>query len=211
MTTDARRPTLCLVSDRRAIGERPLVALIGEAARAGVDLIQIREPDLDDRALVTLARAAVAAVRGTPARVIVNDRADVALAAGAAGVHLRGDSMPAGRVRAMTGPGFLVGRSVHDEGEAAAVDAEGACDYLIFGTVFPSSSKPPEHRAAGLEALGRVCARVDARVLAIGGIPIDRAPEAARAGAAGIAAIQLFATAADLHEIVRALRRAFDT
>ena len=88
------------------MGERPLVALIGEAARAGVDLIQIREPDLDDRALVTLARAAVAAVRGTPARVIVNDRADVALAAGAAGVHLRGDSMP-GRARARDdGPGL---------------------------------------------------------------------------------------------------------
>ncbi len=211
MTTNGRRPTLCLVSDRRAIGERPLVAFIGEAARAGVDLIQIRERDLDDRALVTLARAAVAAARGTPARVIVNDRADVALAAGAAGVHLRGDSMPAGRVRAMTGPGFLVGRSVHDEGEAAAVDAEGACDYLIFGTVFPSSSKPPGHQAIGLAALARVCAGVTAPVLAIGGISIERAADAARAGAAGVAGIQLFAKSDELHETVRALRRAFDT
>jgi thiamine-phosphate pyrophosphorylase len=207
----AGRPTLCLVSDRRAIGERPLVAIIGEAARAGVDLIQIRERDLDDRALVTLARAAVAAVRGTPARVIINDRTDVALAAGAAGVHLRADSIQAGRVREMAGAGFLVGRSVHDEDEAAAVDAEGVCDYLIFGTVFPSSSKPPAHQAMGLAALSRVCARVTAPVLAIGGITIERAPDVARAGASGVAAIQLFAAAADLRETVRALRRAFDT
>ena len=211
MKIDVGRPTLCLVSDRRAIGERPLVAFIGEAARAGVDLIQIRERDLDDRALVTLARDAVAAVRGTGARVIVNDRIDVALAAGAAGVHLRADSIPAGRVRAMAGAGFLVGRSVHHEDEAAASDAEGACDYLIFGTVFPSSSKPPAHQAAGLAALSRVCARVTVPVLAIGGISTARASDVARAGAAGVAAIQLFADAADLHETVRALRRAFDT
>lgn len=211
MAIDDRRPALCLVSNRRTVGERSLVALIGEAARAGVDLIQIRERDLDDRALLTLTRAAVAAVAGTPARVIVNDRTDVALAAGAAGVHLRADSIPAGRVRAMAGPDFLVGRSVHHEDEAADADAEGACDYLIFGTVFPSSSKPPGHQAAGLAALSRVCARVAAPVLAIGGISIARASDVARAGAAGVAAIQLFAEAADLHETVRALRRAFDT
>jgi len=205
------RPTLCLVTDRRAIGERPLVALVGDAARAGVDLIQIREPDLDDRALVVLTRAAVAAVRGTPARVIVNDRTDAALAAGAAGVHLRGDSIPASRVRAIAGPDFVVGRSVHDGDEAAAVDAEGACDYLIFGTVFPSSSKPAGHHAAGPDTLGRVCARVRAPVLAIGGISADRARQVAAAGAAGVAAIQLFAEATDLAETVRALRQAFDT
>jgi thiamine-phosphate pyrophosphorylase len=205
------RPTLCLVTDRRAIGERPLVALVGDAARAGVDLIQIREPDLDDRALVVLTRAAVAAVRGTPARVIVNDRTDAALAAGAAGVHLRGDSIPASRVRAIAGPDFVVGRSVHDEDEAAAVDAEDACDYLMFGTVFPSSSKPPGHHAAGPDVLARVCARVRAPVLAIGGISAERAREVADAGAAGVAAIQLFAEATDLAETIRALRQAFDT
>jgi thiamine-phosphate diphosphorylase len=208
---DVQRPIFCLVTDRRAAGERPLVALIGEAARAGVHLIQLRERDLNDRELVALARAAVAAVQGTSARVIVNDRVDVALAVGAAGVHLRSDSIPAGRVRTITRPGFLVGRSVHDEDEAAAVDAEGGCDYLIFGTVFPSSSKPAGHPIAGLDALGRVCARVAAPVLAIGGISIDRAPDAARAGAAGIAAIQLFASGPDLHQTVDALRRAFDT
>lgn len=205
------RPTLCFVTDRRAIGDRALIALVRDAARAGVDLIQIRERDLDDRALVALTRAAVAAVRGTPARVIVNDRTDAALAAGAAGVHLRGDSIPAPRVRAMTGPDFVIGRSVHDEDEAAAVDAEGGCNYLIFGTVFPSSSKPSGHQAAGLAALGRVCTRVRVPVLAIGGISADRAREVAAAGATGVAAIQLFAAATDLAETVRAVRQAFDT
>jgi thiamine-phosphate pyrophosphorylase len=77
--------------------------------------------------------------------------------------------------------------------------------------VFPSGSKPHGHPAAGPAALGRVCARVAAPVLAIGGLSIERAGEAARAGAAGIAAIGLFARAPDLHETVRRLRQAFDT
>src|SRR5258707_1085287 len=92
-----RLPIICMVTDRAAVGERTLLALIGAAARAGVDLIQIRERDLDAGALTGLTRHAIDAVSGTDARVVVNDRLDVALAAGAAGIHLRGDGLPAAR------------------------------------------------------------------------------------------------------------------
>lgn len=206
-----RRPIICMVTDRAAVGERALLTLIVAAARAGVDLIQIRERDLDAGALAGLTRNAIDAVSGTGARIIVNDRADVALAAGAAGVHLRGDGLPAARVRTIVPPGFLIGRSVHSEGEAAEIEAAGGCDYLMFGTVFPSASKPADHRAAGLDTLARVCARVRTPVVAIGGVTVPVAAGIRRAGAAGVAAIGLFQSAPDLVETVRLLRSAFDT
>jgi thiamine-phosphate diphosphorylase len=176
-----------------------------------VDLVQIREPGLDDRALVALVREALGAVSGTAARVVVNDRLDVALAAGAAGVHLRGDSMAAADVRRLAPAPFLIGRSVH--GLVEALDAERArgCDYLVFGTVFESRSKPAGHPVAGAETLGRVCAAVSLPVLAIGGITVDNAGLAATSGAAGVAGIGLFSRSTDVGETVRAVRRLFDT
>ncbi len=204
------RPVICLVTPGHGDGVR-ILAAIAAAARAGATLIEIREPGLDDRALVALVRRAIEATAGTPARVLVNDRADVAIAASAAGVHLRGSSAPASRVRGIAPPAFLIGRSVHAVDEARAVAAEGGCDYLMFGTVYPSASKPSGHRAAGLSPLRAVCDAVALPVLAIGGITEARAPAAARAGAAGLAAIGLFADPASAALAVAALRRAFDT
>lgn len=208
---DVTRPIICLVTSGARTPSGPLIALIGEAARAGVDLIQIRERDLGDRALVALTREAVAAVGGTTARVLVNDRPDIALAAGAAGVHLRGDSIPASGVRTMAPVGFVIGRSVHNDDEAAAAERGGGCDYLMFGTVFPSASKPPGHPAAGVGALRSACARVRLPVLAIGGVTMERGAAVAAAGAAGIAAIGLFAESENLSVAVRSLRAVFDT
>lgn len=186
-------PVLCLVSDRRrAGGVDALVALAGAASAAGVHLIQIREPALDGRALCGLVAACVAAVRGTRTRVLVNDRLDVAVAAGAHGVHLPGTGAPAGRVRAAAPPGFLIGRSVHRRDEAVQAAADGGLDYLVFGTVFESRSKAGGD-AAGLEALREVAAAVPLPVLAIGGMDAERLGDVAGSGAAGIAAISLFA------------------
>ncbi len=187
-----------------------LAALMGVAARAGVDLIQVRARHLEGKALTELARMAVDAAAGTPARVIVNDRLDVAVAAGAAGVHLRGDSFPGARVRAVAPPGFLIGRSVHSDEEAVQAEADGGCDYFVFGSVFASTSKPADHRPAGLAALRRVCGRVRTPVLAIGGITVATAGRVREAGAAGIAAIGLFRDCADLRQTVDALKLAFD-
>jgi thiamine-phosphate diphosphorylase len=198
---------ICLVTDRARFD---VLSTVRSAAVAGIDLVQVRERGLDDRALLALVRAVLAATAGTAARVLVNDRVDVALAAGAHGVHLRGDSIPAPRVREMSPRGFLLGRSVHALDEAIAIDREGAVDYLIFGTVFPSAGKPRDHQVVGVEALARVCAAVRTPVLAIGGIDAARAVEARRAGARGVAAIGMFASP-DAAQAVREIRRAFDT
>jgi thiamine-phosphate pyrophosphorylase len=199
-----------MVTDRYAVGEPALLGLIATAARAGVDLIQIRERNLDAGALAALTKDAIDAVAGTTARIIVNDRLDVAMACGAGGVHLRGDGLPAARARTITPPGFLIGRSVHSEHEAAEIEAAGGCDYLMFGTVFPSASKPADHRAAGVDALARTCARVRMPVIAIGGITASVAADVRHAGAAGVAAIGAFTPGSDPAEFVRAVRSSFD-
>ena len=186
------------------------MAQIAAAARAGVDLIQIREPGLEAGVLAALTRAAVEAAAGTGARIVVNDRLDVALAAGAAGVHLRGDSFAAARVRTLAPADFLVGRSVQSEDEAAEIEAAGGCDYLLFGAVFSTTSKPAGHQPAGLAALSRVCSRVRTPVLAIGGVTADRVPSLRAAGAAGAAGISLFQHGELTADSVRAMRAAFD-
>lgn len=204
------RPIISLVTNRQTTAT-PFLDLLIRAAHAGVDLIQIRERDLDDRSLVELTREAVSAVRGTTARVLVNDRLDIALAAGAAGVHLRADSISARRARSLVGDGFVIGRSVHGVDEATSVQSEGGVDYLTFGTVFRSASKPDDHGCAGIDALRAVCGSVSLPVLAIGGVTLAEASRIAAAGAAGVAAIGLFSTAIDMAAIVRQLRHAFDS
>src|SRR5208337_1846231 len=104
---------LCYITDRRALEPKPLLPRILEAIQAGVDLIQIREKDIATRELVRLVASAVERARGTQSRIVANDRLDVALALGAAGVHLGSQSMPAKEVRACVPPGFLIGLSCH--------------------------------------------------------------------------------------------------
>jgi thiamine-phosphate pyrophosphorylase len=176
--------------------------------RAGASMIQVRERHMDDRSLLAFVRELVALSRGTACRVVVNDRADIALAAGAHGVHLKSDSMSVADARRIVTPRTLVGRSVHDPDEAVAVAAAGGCDYLVFGTVFPSSSKTEDHPVAGIEALKRVTGDVQLPVIAIGGINVSRAKEARLAGAAGVAAISFFTEAPDIARAVHELRDA---
>jgi thiamine-phosphate diphosphorylase len=207
------RPVVCMISDRRRLGgqaEDALVAIVGAAARAGIDLVQLRERDLDGGALVRLVARSIDASRHTRTRVLVNDRVDVALAAGAHGVHLRGDSLPAPRVRAVVPRGFLIGRSVHSREEAARVSAEGGVDYLMFGTVFSTASKPGVS-PAGIEGLADVVRASPLPVLAVGGITVDTARGLGRTGAAGIAAIGVFADTpiADLPRTIAELARIF--
>ncbi len=182
------------VTDRRRFGLTPdaLVERAVLATRRGAAIVQVRERDLTDAALRDLVVRIVEGVRPAGARVLVNDRADVALASGADGVHLRADSPPAGRIRTIVPPGFIVGRAVHSADEIDAAAAGGGYDYLMFGTVFRSAGKPPDHPVAGLEALARACARSPVPVVAIGGITPEREADVARAGAAGLAAVGWF-------------------
>lgn len=189
---------ICLVTDRRclvAAAAAPgapracLVAQVRHAVDAGIDLIQVRERDLEAGELAALVTELLAVTRDTPTRIVVNDRIDVALACGADGVHLRGDSIPIHAARRLAPAGFLIGRSVHGVDEA--IGAVGA-DYLIAGTVFPSASKPAQAPLLGIEGLRSIVKAVDLPVLAIGGITGERIGEVAAAGAAGFAAIGLF-------------------
>ncbi len=217
---DVQRPILCLVTDRTRLGAGAggeldrLLELVCMAGAAGVDLVQIRENDLDDQTLVDLTGRAVQVTRDTRTRIIVNDRADVALAAGAAGVHLRSTSFSVERIRPMVPPEWVIGRSVHGLDEAVRVTAAGRLDYVTYGTVFKTASKPGG-RPTGLDALGRVVAALSVPVLAIGGITVERARSVGRTGAAGPAAIGVFAAAAESTETFRALvaemRNAFTT
>lgn len=206
------RPTLCLVTrvrGRKGSAERTaLLDHLRTAARAGVNIIQVRERQLSDRDLRAFVRDLTREVHPFATRVLVNDRTDIALAAGADGVHLKSHAPPAGDVRSIVPAGFLIGRSVHDEDEAEAAAAGGGCDYLLFGTVYPSASKPADHPIAGIEKLAAVCRRVTLPVLAIGGITAERASAVAGAGAAGIAAISLFSTSTDVSADAAALRHA---
>jgi thiamine-phosphate pyrophosphorylase len=189
----------CLVTDRRRlcrveevpfdVARRRLTAQVARAIEAGIDLVLVRERDLDAASLAALVSDLVALTRSTDTRVVVNDRVDVAIVAGADGVHLRGDSVTAESVRRIAPAGFLVGRSVRSV--AVAVDA-GPVDYLIAGTVFPTASKTGEIGLLGLDGLCSIARATPTPVLAIGGITPGGLGEIAASGAAGIAAIGLF-------------------
>ena len=216
------RPVVCLVTDRHRLSpgasDSEAIARVVEqvraAAGAGIGLVQVREPDLTDAALHLLVTRCVEAAGGTPCRILVNDRMDVAMATGAHGVHLRADAYPARRLRGILPAGFIAGRSVHTEGESAEIREEGIVDYLLFGTVFTTASKPPGHPVAGLAGLSAAVAAAGALpVLGIGGMTPERAAAVAGAGAAGLAGIGLFLTTepVELARTVSTLHRAFDS
>jgi thiamine-phosphate pyrophosphorylase len=216
---------ICLVTNRRRLaGAAPaasracLIAQARRAAEAGVDLIQVREPDLEAGALAALVVDLLAATAGTATRVVVNDRLDVALACGAAGVHLRGDSLPVDAARRLAPHGFLIGRSVHAAAEAIAASA---ADYLIAGTVFATASKRADAPLLGVDGLRALVKAVSIPVLAIGGVGPERIGEVAAAGAAGFAAIGMFMAShpdtdpaecgvVELRQIVTSARAWFD-
>ena len=210
-------PVICLVTDRRRLAPAAspdaavsaLERFLGQAVEAGVDLIQVRERDLDAGILCRLVRGVVDRTRGTHVRVVVNDRADVALATAADGVHLRGDSPAATRVRPLSA-GWIIGRSVHAS-DVAEPDAHA--DYLLFGTIFPTASKPGLS-PAGVPPRRALAASSPKPVLAIGGITPENARACRSAGAVGIAAISAFLPvgtapgAIGVHAAVRAFREA---
>lgn len=155
--------------------------------RPDVDFIQIREPRLTPRELADFVRAALRSAPG--ARILVNDRADIALACGAAGLHLRGHSVAPAVIRAIAPPGFVVTVACHDEADVRA--AEGA-DYAILAPIFSPLSKADAREPLGLDALRRIARVSAAPVIALGGITDENTHACREAGAAGVAGITLF-------------------
>jgi thiamine-phosphate diphosphorylase len=218
-------PTLCLITDARrlvaAIGRPPevwpqaLLEQVEGAIAGGVDLVQIRERRADAAVLADVTRGCVALTRGSRTRVVVNDRADVAIAAAAHGLHLREDSFPAGAVRRLSA-GWVIGRSVHDAGGALA---GGGADYLIAGSVLPTASKPGMPASLGVEGLRSVVAAAGrVPVLAVGGLTVENLTVILGTGASGLAAIGAFQPTeqvsdlrAAVQTLTKNLRFAFDS
>ncbi len=209
---------LLAISDRRAlkdgqgtaVGDECLDAWLAALGRAGVEAVQIREKDLDDRALFALVRRARALLPPAVA-LLVNGRLDIALAAGADGAHLPADGLPLAALRRRFGTGVLLGRSTHRPEEIEAAAREGA-DFVTFGPVFPSPSKERYGEPPGLSGLAAAAASGlggGLPVYALGGVTLERLAEVAAAGAAGAAGIRSFLAPDALAPLVREAEAVF--
>jgi len=207
---------LYYITDRRQFPgdtqeqEQRLLAKIAECAAAGVEYIQLREKDLESRALEEMALQAMAALVGSRTQLLINSRTDVALACGAHGVHLPANDLAASEVRSIFARAGrsepVIGVSTHSAAEVASAEAHGA-SFAVFAPVFEKSGSANRE---GLEQLRRICHRTEAAqppmpVWALGGITLENAQHCAAAGAAGIAAIRLFQQN-DVDALVKKLR-----
>jgi thiamine-phosphate pyrophosphorylase len=209
---------LYLITDRRAFlrsaeithDDLPRLQLeaIAKAAQAGCQLIQIREKDMSAKALGAFTRAAVELAGPHGARVLVNDRLDVAMAAGADGVHLRASSIPVREVRAVAAQqglhDFLIGVSTHSIAEARLAE-DGGADFIVCGPVYDTPSKRAYGAPIGLDVFAEILSEVKIPVLALGGINLSNYREPLRRGAAGIAAIGLFTDVENLEQTIRSM------
>ena len=217
------QPILCYVTDRRSLAlatsadaHQLLLESIGRAAAAGVDWIQLREKDYSGREWSALVKESLERVKdaGSSVRILVNDRLDVALAAGAGGVHLSESGIPVAHAcrlrddffstRGATGD-FLVGASCHSLGAALGAARAGA-DYIYFSPIYQTPAKAHYGPPQGLERLAGVASAVEVPVIAIGGVTLENARDCLRAGASGVAGIRLFQEPGLLGEVVKDLR-----
>ena len=186
-----------------------ILRLVRAAVDAEVPLFQIREKSLRARVLFDLVARAAEITRGSRTRLLVNDRPDIARAAGADGVHLTSNSLPVEVVRNICGAEFLIGVSTHSVDEAGAARDAGA-DFVVFGPVFETESKRAYGEPQGLDKLRDVTRALgEFPVVAIGGITLENVEECFKAGASGVAAIRMLNDADQLLSIVRAVRSKF--
>lgn len=199
---DAELLRLVAITDDLRDGADGLVRRACAAAEGGATLIQLRLKHVDARELVEIARRLVAEL---PVPLIVNDRADVAIAAGAGGVHLGADDLPVAAARAIAPAGFLIGASVGNDEEA---DAVSGADYVGIGPLFATASKADAGEPLGASRFAALRARCAVPCVAIGGIDATNVAAARAAGADGVAVIRAVFSAADVRSAARALRSA---
>jgi thiamine-phosphate pyrophosphorylase len=199
-------PIICMISSggvstaSYARSKHSFLQNVRAAVEAKISLVQIREKSLSARLVFELAREAGGITSGTKTRLIVNERADIAISAGADGVHLPSRSLTPSAVRSFAPPEFVIGVSAHSLDDVLNARSEGA-DYAVFGPVFDTPGKGPP---VGLEELGRVAeAAGDFPVLALGGIDGSNYPEVLASGVSGFAAIRYLNSPENLRRSAR--------
>lgn len=197
-----KSPLFYYITDRRQLTGITLISCIKRALDWGVDFIQIREKDLSDRALYELTCRVVFLSRTTECKILVNGRADIALAAGAQGVHLPSTGTRIQEIRPWLPRDFIVGVSVHTMGEIRDACAQAA-DYILVGHLFPTSSKESYGRPLGLRFLRKACSSVSTPIFGLGGIRPEFVTPVLAAGAAGISGISLFQKTSCFRELRR--------
>lgn len=202
--TLASRLSLIVVTDAAQTADRALVEVVRAALQGGAPSVQLRAKDASAREMVALARELLPLTRESGALLWVNDRVDVALAAGVDGAHLGDDDLPLEAARRIVPEGFLLGRSVETPEQACAAVVAGA-DYLGVGPAFATGSKSDAGAPIGVEGVERVARAVEVPVVAIGGIDATNTAPLAAAGAAGVAVIRAVMAAPDVESATRAL------
>ena len=187
-------PLLCFVTDRKRCLGRDLEEVVAQAVAHGAGMVQLREKDLSARDLYELGTRVQNAIAGR-AKLIVNDRVDIALALNADGVQLPEDRFSVADARRIIGPNLLIGRSVHSVSGAVEAQSDGA-DFLTAGTIFPSPSHP-YGPTQGVDFLRALCREVSVPILAIGGVTTQNVAEVMEAGCSGVAVISAISEAED--------------
>jgi thiamine-phosphate pyrophosphorylase len=201
------RLTLWLVTDRTRVPDGDLIGVVTACLDAGLPAVQVREKDLGAGDLAALCRRLAPIARARGATLAVNDRLDVALAAGADAVQRTSSSLTVADMRAVGGDRLRIGASVHSVDEAIEAERAGA-DWVVFGPVYDTPSKRRYGAPKGLRSLQETAAAVTVPVIAIGGIGPERVGEVIGAGARGIAVISAILAAPRPADATRALLRA---
>lgn len=200
--------SIYLVADAGYAQGRDLLALVEAAVRGGATVVQLRAKDLPARDFAALAQEVARRLASTGVPLLINDRVDIAIACGAAGVHLGQDDLPVPDARRVLGPGAVIGVSVNTPEEARRAAAEGA-DYVGAGPAFATSTKDTPLAVLGPEGIARIKSAAVVPVLAIGGITAANAASLAAAGADGVAVVSAVLGSPDPEGAAADLARAF--
>jgi thiamine-phosphate pyrophosphorylase len=200
---------LYLCTDRALSLGRPITEAVEEAIAGGVTMVQLREKEASAGDFYRIALEVQAVTRRFHVPLVINDRLDIALAAGADGLHMGQSDLPLPAARRLAGKNMFIGISAGTVEEALRAEAEGA-DYLGVGAVYPTGSKAGAGEAIGLDGLAEICAAVKIPVVGIGGVNAANAAEVMKTGAAGISLISGILSQPDIREAARNLRRILD-